>query len=303
MTLATNNSTQGAFTVDVEDYFQVSAFENVVRRDDWDAFEVRVVANTHRVLRLLEEQETHATFFVLGWVAARFPQLVRDILRDGHEIGSHSFWHRCVFDLTPEEFRDDLLMSRDVLEDITGDAVKLYRAPSFSITNDTLWALDILAEEGFEVDSSVFPVHHDRYGIPDAPRWLHRITDGLWEFPPTTSNLFGLNIPAAGGGYFRLLPYRWTEMCLQSVAKTQTHPLMFYIHPWELDPEQPRMPTASRSAKFRHYTNLHSTETKLQRLLTSFEFGRITDVDQIAARLSTPTDTPQSSAVALATVG
>jgi polysaccharide deacetylase family protein (PEP-CTERM system associated) len=196
-----------AITVDVEDYYQVSAFEKCVHRSEWGQYESRVVRNTHRILQLLDRHRVKATFFILGWVAKRAPQLVRDIHACGHEIGSHGYWHRLIYRQSPEEFRTDIRQSRGVLQDILGMPVLAYRAPSFSITAQSLWALQILVEEGFRVDSSVFPIHHDRYGIPGAKRTLHRMTTDvgpLWEFPPPVARLAGMNLPVGGGGYFRL---------------------------------------------------------------------------------------------------
>jgi polysaccharide deacetylase family protein (PEP-CTERM system associated) len=270
-----------AFTVDVEDYFQVSAFERHIDRKDWDRFESRVVANTHRVLRLLEQEQVHATFFVLGWVAERFPGLVLDIHRAGHEIGSHSYWHRLIYDQTPDEFRADLLRSRRVLEDILGQPVTAFRAPSFSVTHRSLWALDILAAEGFLSDSSIFPIRHDRYGIPGANRFPHQMITAagpLWEFPATVRRVGSMNFPVSGGGYFRLYPLSWSLRGLTHINERDRQPFVFYIHPWELDPAQPRLRAGSALSRGRHYLNLNSTETKLTRLLRHFRFGRLCDV-------------------------
>jgi polysaccharide deacetylase family protein (PEP-CTERM system associated) len=271
-----------AFTVDVEDYFQVSAFERHIRREKWDHYESRVVRNTHRVLRMLNRRNVRATFFILGWVANRHPRLVREIHRDGHEIGSHSYWHRLVYEQTSEEFRADLRRSRDVLQDAIGEPVTAYRAPSFSITSASLWAIDILVEEGFEVDSSIFPIHHDRYGIPQAERKLHRLAasaGALWEFPPSVCRLLGLNVPVSGGGYFRLYPLWWTLFCVKKLQRAG-EPYMFYVHPWELDPEQPRLRLGSRISRFRHHVNIARNERKLDALLRTVRFGRVTDVIQ-----------------------
>ncbi|MCS6851633.1 MAG: DUF3473 domain-containing protein [Gemmataceae bacterium] len=273
-----------AFTVDVEDYFQVSAFERVVSRRDWDLYPSRVVANTRRLLHLLERFDVRATFFVLGWVAARFPDLVREIARCGHEIGCHSYWHRLVYTLTPEEFADDLRQAKGALEDAIGAPVTSYRAPSYSITRRSLWALDILAAEGFTYDSSVFPICHDRYGIPDANPLPHRYTGShgsIWEFPPSVIRLGRLNVPVGGGGYFRLLPAWWTE---RGVAwlNAQGRPFLFYIHPWEIDPQQPRLP--GTRWKWRHYVNLATTYEKLEMLLSRVRFGPMTEVLNDAGR-------------------
>ncbi|MCH8048440.1 MAG: DUF3473 domain-containing protein [Planctomycetes bacterium] len=280
-----------AFTVDVEDYFQVSAFEKHVARSQWDQYASRVVDNTQRILRLLNRHDVQATFFVLGWVADRYPDLVREIHHAGHEVGSHSFWHRLVYDLSPEEFRDDLRRSRDVLEDLIGASVTAYRAPSFSITKRSLWALDILSEEGFCVDSSIFPIHHDRYGIPGAKTSVHTLqtkAGQLWEFPPSVARFAGFNLPVSGGGYFRLYPFALTRYCLNRLNRTRQEAFMFYVHPWEVDPEQPRLGVGSRMARFRHHVNLSSTERKLDALLGKFRFGRLCDVIQQAEVSSLP---------------
>jgi polysaccharide deacetylase family protein (PEP-CTERM system associated) len=270
-----------ALTVDVEDYFQVSAFEKIICRKDWDRYDCRVVENTRRILELLGRHDVRATFFVLGWIAQRFPQLICEIHAAGHEIGSHGHWHRLIYQETPEEFREDLRRSRGILEDIIGESVIAYRAASFSITAQSLWALDILVEEGFQVDSSVYPVHHDRYGMPGAEPRLHRLetpAGSLWEFPPSVARLAGMNIPVGGGGYFRLYPLSWTVFCLKRINRIERQPFMFYFHPWEIDPKQPRIRTASRVSRFRHYVNLGINERKLDKLLKVFRFGRIRDV-------------------------
>jgi polysaccharide deacetylase family protein (PEP-CTERM system associated) len=280
---AATPSTQilNAFSVDVEDYFQVSAFEKHVRRDQWDRWESRVEANTHRILRLLDQHGVKATFFLLGWIGERYPQLVRDIHACGHEIGSHGYWHRLIYEQTPAEFRADLRRSRDVLEDTIGQRVTAHRAASFSITEKSLWALEILVEEGFLVDSSIFPIRHDRYGIPGAEPRLHRMTTPagpLWEFPPSVARFAGLNVPVSGGGYFRLYPLRLTLRLLRRINRREGQPFVFYLHPWEVDPGQPRMHAASRTSRFRHYVNLGRNERKLDRLLRHFRFGRLCDV-------------------------
>ena len=270
-----------AFTVDVEDYYHVSAFERFISRSRWAQMESRVTANTYSVLRLLAKHDVRATFFVLGWVAQHYPELVLDIQQDGHEIGSHSYWHRLVYDQTPDEFRKDLRESRDILEQIIGQAVVAYRAPSFSITRHSQWALEILADEGFHVDSSIFPIRHDRYGIPDAEPHLHRIETGagtLWEFPATVARIARQNIPISGGGYFRLYPLNWTLRCLRRVNERHRQPFMFYVHPWEIDQDQPRLKVGSFFTRFRHYVNVSSTEAKLAVLLRSFRFSTLSEV-------------------------
>jgi polysaccharide deacetylase family protein (PEP-CTERM system associated) len=267
-----------AFTVDVEDYYHVDAFSHRIDPATWHTFESRVVQNTQRILRLLGEAGALGTFFVLGHVAQQHPELVRAIQRDGHEIGCHGFWHRPIYRLTPEQFREDLRLATDVLTDITGSPLTAFRAPNFSVRQDTLWALDILSEAGYEVDSSIFPVRHDQYGIPYAERAPHRreLTNGtIWEYPPTVYSSGLGNVPIAGGGYFRLLPFRLTRFLMQRVLTSARRPLMFYIHPWEVDIDQPRIPCSWKS-RFRHYQNLRTTERKLSSLLRAFPFGTMT---------------------------
>ncbi|MFM9961952.1 MAG: XrtA system polysaccharide deacetylase [Planctomycetaceae bacterium] len=267
-----------AMTIDVEDYFQVSAFADRIASRDWGNFPSRVEQNTRRLLTLLEKAEVRATFFVLGWVAEQHPQLIRDIARAGHEIGCHSYWHRLVYDLTPDEFREDTRQAQQLLEDIIGDRVTLYRAPSFSITERSLWALDILADLGFDCDSSIYPIHHDRYGIPGSnpfPHVIHTKSGELHEFPGSICRLGGMSIPVSGGGYFRLYPARVTAWLLNRVNR-RGQPFMFYLHPWELDPDQPRLAGSLRS-RFRHYQNLASTERKLNWLLPRFRFGTMSE--------------------------
>lgn len=267
-----------AFTIDVEDYFHVSAFADRIAQDDWDRQEQRVEIGTNRILSLLERFQVRATFFVLGWVAERNPQLVRRIQAAGHEIASHSYAHQLVYDLTPDQFRDDLRRSRTVIEDIIGEPVAGYRAPSFSIVRKSLWALDILAQEGFRYDASIYPIRHDRYGIPDAQIGPHRLelpscADTIWEFPGTVSLVAGMRIPVGGGGYFRIYPYGVSSHLLRRADA----PFMFYVHPWELDPDQPMMP-GSWLRRVRHRMNLGATERRLERLLSDFQFGAVSDL-------------------------
>jgi polysaccharide deacetylase family protein (PEP-CTERM system associated) len=274
-----------ALTVDVEDYFQVSAFERHVRREDWGGFPSRVAANTQRLLELLAVREIRGTFFVLGWVAERCPTLVRAIHAAGHEIGSHSYWHRLVYEQTPQEFRRDLRRSRDVLEAIIGQGVTAYRAPSFSITRRSLWALEILAQEGFTLDSSIFPIRHDRYGVAGANPAIHEVrtpSGTLTEFPPSVATIGGINLPV-GGGYFRLYPWWMTERLLQRINTIARRPFIFYVHPWELDPDQPRVPAASLRSRLRHYLNLHHTVPRLERLLARFRLAPVGEVLQAAS--------------------
>lgn len=277
---ATPSPVVNAMTVDVEDYFHVSAFEASVSRAGWSALESRVRRNTERLLDLFAAHDVRATFFVLGWVAERDPGLVRQIAAAGHEIGSHGFGHRLVYDQSPEEFRRDLRQSRAAIEAASGAPIFGYRAPSFSITGRSLWALDIIREEGFIYDASIFPIRHDRYGLPSSPRHVYRIEPeigALWECPGSTVRIAGTNLPVAGGGYFRLLPYAWTRWGISRLNRRERRAAIFYLHPWEIDPDQPRMP-ASRLSTFRHYRNLRKTEPRLRRLLDEFAFAPLAEV-------------------------
>ena len=263
-------------TVDVEDYFQVSAFEKIVGPDKWHHHTPRVVENTNKILDLFDTHKVKATFFVLGWIAEKFPDLVKKIDKNGHEIACHSYHHQLVYNLTPDEFKTDTLKAKNILEQITGKKIKGYRAPSYSITKKSLWALDILEELNFEYDSSIFPIHHDRYGLPDAPRFKYQHPNhNLTEYPISTSLLFGKKIPIAGGGYFRLFPYWFTQKALKKINTQENQPFIFYFHPWELDPGQPKMKNISRLTKFRHYNNLAKTTNRLEKLLTNFNFTPI----------------------------
>jgi polysaccharide deacetylase family protein (PEP-CTERM system associated) len=269
-----------AMTIDVEDYFQVSAFDDVVRREEWELRPSRVVSNTMRLLQVFDQYSVKGTFFVLGWVADRFPGLVRDIASAGHELASHGYGHRIVYSQTPDEFREDVRRAKGTIENVSGQVVGGYRAPSFSITKKSLWALDVLVEEGYRYDASIFPIRHDRYGIPDAPRHRHVLTrpgGTLTEAPGSTVRVLGSNLPVAGGGYFRILPYWWTKWGIARLNRSESQPAIFYLHPWEIDPGQPRLP-ASRLSRFRHYRNLDKAEPRLKRLLTDFRFGMLKDV-------------------------
>ncbi len=273
-----------AMSVDVEDYFQVSAFDGLVSRGSWDQFESRVVANTRRMLDLFAEVGTKGTFFVLGWVADRHPSLVRDIAAGGHEIASHGYHHQLAYLLTPQQFREDVRRAKATLEATSGEAVLGYRAPSYSIVKANLWALDVLIEEGYAYDASIFPIRHDRYGIPDAQRHAHlleREAGALLEFPPSTVRIGGVNLPVGGGGYFRLLPYGWTRWGISRV-NGEGKPAMFYLHPWEIDPDQPRLAVGALT-RVRHYGGLASTEQRLRRLLREFRFGPVSQVMGVAS--------------------
>ena len=271
---------ENALTIDVEDYFQVAALAEAVKYDDWARMEYRAEANTDRILGLFSEAGVKATFFTLGWVAERSPSLVKRIADAGHEVASHGYSHQLIYNQTPEVFREETIRSKSILEDILGASVTGYRAASYSITNESRWALDILAEQGFTWDSSIFPVHHDRYGMPGTPRWPHRlITDKgyeLAEFPLSTLKFPGYTLPIAGGGYFRLFPYWFSRMGLGSINR-QGKPFVFYLHPWEVDPGQPRLDVKWFS-RFRHYNNLDVCEQRLTRLLRHFNFTTMSDV-------------------------
>jgi polysaccharide deacetylase family protein (PEP-CTERM system associated) len=270
-------------SIDVEDYFHVSAFSASVAPSDWDLFPSRVERNVGRVLNLLRNHNAKATFFVLGYVARRFPKIVRQIADEGHEIGSHGLRHQRIHHQTPQEFRSDIRAARDILTEQVQRPVACYRAPSFSIVKNTRWAMDVLVEEGFEIDSSIFPVHHDLYGMPDAsrfPSW-NKTPQGypLFEFPPSSVRIAGNNWGVGGGGYLRILPYSFTRWALTRINRSEGQPGMVYFHPWEIDPDQPRIPAGLRS-RFRHYTNLSEMESKLERLLLDFRFDTLTGVSK-----------------------
>lgn len=274
-----------AMTVDVEDYFQVSAFDDVVGRHQWDRLESRVCANTDRLLRMFADHRVRATFFVLGWVAERFPALIRRIAAAGHELASHGYSHRLIYAMTPEEFRADVRRSRYAIESAASMPVLGYRAPSYSVTAASLWALDILIEEGFVYDASVFPIHHDRYGLPSAPRHPHTVRrpgGTLLEVPGSTIRCGAVNLPIGGGGYFRMLPYAWTSFGIRRLNLVERKPAVFYVHPWEIDPAQPRF-AAPWLSRLRHYRNLHRTESRLRRLLAEFRFDTVSAAVGLAA--------------------
>jgi polysaccharide deacetylase family protein (PEP-CTERM system associated) len=263
-----------ALTIDVEDYFMVSAFADVIKFEDWHTHESRIERNTHRLLDLLHEYGVKATFFVLGWIAEHYPKLVKEIYASGHEIACHGYNHRLIYDLTPEQFREDVRIAKGLLEDIAGVRVIGYRAASYSIIKETLWALDILIEEGFRYDSSIFPIYHDRYGLPEADRFPHTIkreNGEIIEFPPSTYPLFNQNIPVAGGGYLRLFPLRITKTAIRRINEKENNIAILYIHPWEIDAQQPRL-NGKWQSKMRHYINLGSTMPKLKAFLDEFRF-------------------------------
>lgn len=264
-----------ALTVDVEDYFHVAAFSKQIDPGTWDSFTLRVERNTRQLLELFAEYNVKATFFVLGWVAERCPNLVRAIAEQGHEVACHGYSHQLIYTQAPAVFREETVRSKGCLEDQTQYPVTGYRAASYSITKKSLWALDVLSELGFSYDSSVFPVRHDRYGIPGSPRWPYRLKtsngNSLIEFPPSTLKIGGYTLPVGGGGYFRIYPYWLTRFALSYINRVEKNPFIFYLHPWEVDPDQPRI-QAGRLSTFRHYTNLKHCEGRFRRLLQDFYF-------------------------------
>jgi polysaccharide deacetylase family protein (PEP-CTERM system associated) len=267
-----------ALTIDVEDYFQVSAFAPHIARSDWEQRECRVVRNVERILAMLDEHEIKATFFTLGWIADRYPEVVRSIVAGGHELASHGYGHQRVGDLTRDEFEADIRRAKAILEDLASVAVVGYRAPSFSIGATNLWALDSLAKAGYRYSSSIYPIHHDHYGMPDAPRFAHRVNDRLIEIPATTLRVLRRNLPSSGGGYFRLLPYAASRWMLKRVNAVDRQAAVFYFHPWEIDAEQPRVEGLDVKTHFRHYLNLGRMEHRLKRLLGDFAWGRMDEV-------------------------
>lgn len=270
---------RNAMTVDVEDYFHVSAFERHIQRGDWDALPCRVERNTDRFLALFAEHGAQATFFVLGWVARRYPALIRRIQEAGHEVASHGMAHVRVNQQSREQFVVDARDSRAILEDAAGVAVRGFRAASFSIGRDNLWALDVLAEVGYQYSSSIYPVNHDLYGMPEAPRFPYRHGgDGILEIPVSTVRLGGRNLPCGGGGYFRLLPYAYYRWAYRHLNGSEGQPAIFYTHPWEIDPDQPRQEGIGLKTRVRHYLNLRRTEGRIARLLSQFRWGRMDEV-------------------------
>lgn len=271
---------RNALTIDVEDYFQVSAFAHHISRADWPAMPCRVEANVDRILALLERAGVHATFFTLGWIAERYPQLVRRIVAGGHELASHGYEHRRASEQSRADFTRDVVLSKNLLEQLGGQAVLGYRAPSFSIGAGNLWALEVLQQAGYRYSSSIYPIRHDHYGMPDAPRHAWRPTgpDGLLELPVSTIPILGRNFPAGGGGYFRLFPYALSRWALRRINARERQAGIFYFHPWELDPSQPRVPGVGARTRFRHYLNLDRMEARIVRLTHDFSWGRIDDI-------------------------
>lgn len=276
------NQIVNAMTVDVEDWFQVSVFRNIIDYKDWDKQESRIIPNMCIILKIFEEYNIKGTFFVLGWIAERYPEIVLTIKKYGHEVGSHSYAHRLVYEMSKEEFAEDLDLSVSILEDITKERVQSYRAPSYSITQDSIWALEILSERGIRYDSSLFPIKHDMYGMSGIPRFPFSLnfTNGnkLVEFPLSTLHLYGRNMPIAGGGYLRLFPFWYIKNGIRNLNR-QDKPVILYFHPWELDPDQPRV-DVNFFSRFRHYSNLEITESRLKDLLSEFRFASIEEVTE-----------------------
>ena len=268
-----------AVSIDVEDYFQVSAFEKAIDRKNWDKLEHRVVRNMDKVFEIFSGLDVKATFFTLGWVAERYPDIVRKIIENGHELASHGYGHQRVTDLTRDQFIEDLNRAKKILEDISGTEISGYRAPSYSIGKKNIWALEALSETGHKYSSSIYPIKHDHYGYPEAPRFAFKDKKtGLIEIPITTMKLFSKLFPAGGGGFFRFYPYPVSKWAINRVNLLDAQPTVFYFHPWELDPDQPRQKNISSKSRFRHYLNLDKTESRLRRLLVDFKWGRMDDV-------------------------
>lgn len=270
-------STINALTVDVEDYFQVSAFAPHIPRTEWTSHECRVERNIDCILGMLDEHETKATFFTLGWIAERYPDLIRRIADCGHEVASHGYGHERASDQTPEGFYSDIHLAKLILEDLVGREVKGYRAPSFSIGERNLWAFECLERAGYQYSSSIYPIRHDHYGMPDAPRHAHRVGN-LLEVPATTLRFFNRNWPASGGGYFRLMPYHLSRWMIRRVNSVDKLSAVFYFHPWEIDTGQPRITGVGAKTRFRHYVNIDRMEQRLHRLLADFSWGRMDDL-------------------------
>lgn len=271
---------RNAMTIDVEDYFQVSAFAPTISRESWSTMECRIEANIDRILALLESSNVRATFFTLGWIAERYPAMVRRIVAGGHELASHGYGHLRASDQTQDEFFNDIVISKKLLEDIGGNQVLGYRAPSFSIGTGNMWALDSLLEAGYKYSSSIYPIQHDHYGMPDAPRFAFYPNgpDGLLELPVTTVRIMNKNLPAGGGGYFRFFPYQLSRWLMNRVNRVDKQSGIFYFHPWEIDPDQPRQEGISMKTKFRHYINLSRTESRLKTLTNDFSWGRMDEI-------------------------
>lgn len=268
-----------AMTCDVEDYFQVSAFDGIFPKSRWKDIECRIPCNVDKALQLFSDNGVKATFFTLGWVAQHYPDVIRRIVSEGHELASHGMSHRRVWSQTADEFREDAADARKLLEDTGGVGVIGYRAASWSIDHRTPWAHQVLSEVGYQYSSSVYPVSHDHYGVPNAPRGPHSIGSlDIIEIPPSTARFIGRNIPVSGGGYFRLFPLSLSQYFINRHSKNESYPYTFYFHPWELDPDQPRVEGASLKARFRHYLNLDRFESRFSELLRSHKWGRVDEI-------------------------
>ena len=269
------SSITNALTIDVEDYFQVSAFAPYIARSEWSTRECHIERNIDRILEMLDVRNVKATFFTLGWIAERYPNMVRSIVQAGHELASHGYGHERANGQSQEAFYSDIQLAKFILEDVSGSVIHGYRAPSFSIGENNLWAFDALARAGYRYSSSIYPIAHDHYGMPNAPRFAFEARPGLLEIPITTLRLFGRNFPSSGGGYFRLLPYALSRWMLGRVNSVDSESCIFYFHPWEIDPGQPRVAGINHKARFRHYVNISRMEGRLQLLLNDFSWGRM----------------------------
>lgn len=271
-------SVRNALTIDVEDYFQVSAFAPYIKRSEWNTRECRIERNVGRILDNLLERDTKATFFTLGWIAERYPALIRRIVAEGHELASHGYGHERASDLSQGAFYEDIRVAKQILEDLCGVAVKGYRAPSFSIGQGNLWAFDSLVRAGYQYSSSVYPIQHDHYGMPDSPRFAYQVRPGLLEIPVTTLRILNRNLPSSGGGYFRLFPYFISKWMLNKVNTDDQQSGIFYFHPWEIDYDQPRVAGVDSKTRFRHYVNISRMEGKINQLLGDFKWGRMDEI-------------------------
>lgn len=269
---------KNAFTIDVEDYFQVSAFAPYIARSTWDTMECRVERNIDVILKMLSDHHVKATFFTLGWIAARYPQIVRAIVNNGHEVASHGYAHERASNQSHREFLDDISLAKKILEELSGTRVVGYRAPSFSINEENEWAFDVLMEAGYLYSSSVYPIKHDHYGMPSSPRFCYPVRENFLEVPVTTLRLFNKNFPSAGGGYFRLFPYQLSKWMLSKVNSKDAQSAVFYFHPWEIDVDQPRVPGINKKSEFRHYVNISKMENRLRTLLNDFHWGRMDEI-------------------------
>ena len=267
-----------ALTIDVEDYFQVSAFSKIINKKNWDEKECRIEKNIDTILNILDSKKIKATFFTLGWIAERYPSMIKKIIIEGHELASHGYAHEKVSEISRNDFYQDITRAKGILEDIGGKEVKGYRAPSFSIAEKNFWAMEVLSETGHRYSSSIYPVKHDHYGSPSAPRFPYKIYSELLEIPPTTVKLFGRNFPASGGGYFRLFPYSISKKMLNHVNTSENKPVVFYFHPWEIDIHQPKIKNLSVKTRFRHYNNIEKMEEKIKKLVEDFCWDRMDNI-------------------------